>query len=303
MATKTKKNGKSKTQDEIYQSVTDRIVQSLEEDAIPWHKPWRSRGGHMNLISKRPYRGINPFLLEVTAIKESYESPYWVTYKQAKSLGGHVKKDEKSTLIIFWKILKFKEDAEDEEDSIKTIPLLKHINVFNVEQCEGFEDKIPEPEEAKFTPIEAAEKLDDEMKNRPTIKHRQDHAFYVPAADYIGLPDPEQFDTPEHYYCTRWHELGHSTGHKDRLNREGVQSPRFGSDPYAKEELVAEMSAAMCAGVAGIDVVPQIQENQKAYIKSWIKRFKDDTKLLISSAAQAQKAANYIMNVKEADNA
>lgn len=300
--------GKGKTTDAIYAEVTDRIIASMEEGHIPWHRPWKVRGGvHENATSQKAYRGINRFLLDLTAMENGYTEPYWMTYKQAQGLGAHVRKDEKSTIVVFWKLLKFKEEDDAGEDHIKTIPLLRYYRVFNIEQIAidpkgnwkeiwKLADKMPEIEEDReVSIIEQAQAIIDEMPNAPEIKYGDNRAFYRPSEDFIGMPDQESFDTDEHFYHTAYHEMVHSTGHESRLHR--VKDWQyFGTDPYAKEELVAEMGAAMLAGVAGIDV-PATQENTKAYIKSWIKRFKEDKKLLVSAGAQAQKASDYILGV------
>lgn len=303
MATKTKKNGNGKTTDQIYQEVTNTIIAALEQGTVPWHRPWRVDGGvHMNLKNKRAYRGVNQFLLDFSASLAGYRSPYWLTFKQAQELGGSVRKGEKSTLVVFWKILTVdKRDTagnvvtDDTGRIVKTkIPLLKYYRVFNVEQCDGIpEDKIPVMEKPEdFNPIEAAQAIIDLMPKRPEIHHRGGRAFYRPASDEVTLPEPEQFDSPEHYYLTAYHELVHSTGHEDRLHRVKDWT-MFGSDPYAKEELVAEMGAAMLAGFAEINM-PTV-ENSAAYIASWLKRFKDDKKLVVQAASKAQQAADFIL--------
>lgn len=313
-ATKTRKTKKSKgngkSTEDIYTEVTNRIVKAMEGGHIPWHKPWRTKGGgiiHQNIVSKKPYRGINPFLLELTAMENGYVSPYWVTFKQAKDLGGNVRKDEKSTLVVFWKILRFKTDEVDDKGKpkIKTIPLLKYYRVFNIEQCENIpEGKIPtveapeEEDEREVVTVEEAQAIIDNMQNAPKIIHRGGSAFYSPTKDYIGLPKQEDFDSDEHYYHTAYHEMVHSTGHESRTGRMKDQWTTFGSDPYAKEELVAEMGASMLAGVAGIDI-PETQENTTAYIQHWISRFKEDKSLLVGAAGKAQAACDYILNTEQ----
>jgi antirestriction protein ArdC len=289
-ATKSRTNGKTK---DVYKEVTDRIIAALEEGTVPWRRPWKIEGGHRNLVSKKPYRGINPFLLELTAMEEGYEKPYWVTYKQAEALGGNVKKGEKSTLVVFWKILNFDTDERDKDGNkkVKKVPLLRYYRVFNVAQCEGIEDKVPVIEENDFDPIERAEQVISDMPNPPSFSWGGDRAYYNFATDAIRLPAKKRFDSAEAYYSTAYHEMIHSTGHKDRLGRIKDWA-MFGSDPYAQEELVAEMGAAMLCGVSGIEVQ---KENTAAYIQHWIERFKDDKKLLVSAAGQAQKAADSII--------
>lgn len=311
MATATKKRSgkRGKSPDQIYQEVTDRIIEALEQGVVPWKRPWTSAGvAHMNLKTKTEYRGINPFLLDFEASMQGYEHPYWLTYKQAAELGGQVRKGEKSTMVVFWKVLKIDKVVDgkpvknkDGEIVKSRVPLLRYYNVFNVAQVDGIEDKIPVLEEgAEFDPINEAQALIDNMPKRPKLRHHGDRAFYSPFADAVTLPAQEQFHSPEHYYCTAYHELVHSTGHESRLHR--VKNwERFGSDPYAKEELVAEMGAAMLSGIAGIDM-PLVDHNA-AYIASWSKRFKEDPKLLVQAASKAQQAADFIIDKKFDDQA
>ena len=268
---------------DVYQVVTDQIIEALEKGVVAWQKPWTSLGGPKNLQSKRPYRGMNAFLLALSP----YKSPYWTTFNACKKAGGTVKKGEKGTLVVFWRILTV--DDSTTKSGTKKIPLLRYYKVFNVEQCEGL--KVPESNLPEFDPIEEAQTIIDEMPDAPTIEHGGDRAYYVPLTDDVQLPFPEVFDTPADYYATAYHELVHSTGHASRLGRVTDWST-FGSDPYAKEELVAEMGAAFLAGFAGIE--PRYEANA-AYLNSWINKLKQDKKLLIQAASQAQKAADYIL--------
>lgn len=289
------KNGNGKTSEQVYEEVTNTIIEALEEGTVPWQKPWKVQGGvHINFSSKRPYRGVNQWLLDIAAMRAGYESPYWLTFKQAKAKGGHVKKGEKSTLVVFWKIIKKQTDEIDPrtgEKVVANIPLLRYYRVFNIEQTEGIE--IPTVAKAdEFDAIERAQAIIDNMQKRPPITHGGDVAAYSPTTDKVRLPKKESFDTPEDYYMTAYHELVHSTGHKDRLGRV-KKWDFFGSDPYAREELVAEMGAAMIGGFAEIEI--PVIDNSAAYIKGWLKRFKDDRKLVIHAASKAQKAADYII--------
>jgi antirestriction protein ArdC len=301
MATKSKKKGITSAQ--IYQKVTDRIVKALEEGTVPWKRPWKVQGGvHINLKSKRTYRGVNQFLLDLSAMVGQYSSPYWLTLNQANEYGGKVRKGEKATTVVFFKPIIIETDEVDEktgEKKRKRIALLKYYNVFNVEQIDGLDPKyVPQPEkdEQEFTPIERAEKLIKGMPNLPKLSHGGDRAAYNPMTDAIRLPKHAQFDSPEHYYLTSFHEHVHSTGHESRLHRVKDWAG-FGSDPYAREELVAEMGAAMLAAVTGIEN-GDIEENTNAYIANWLKRLKDDPKLVVQAGAAAQKAADYIQDIQ-----
>ena len=271
-----------------YQVITDRIIGLLKAGTVPWHKPWKGGGSVKNLASRRSYRGINQFLLGCS----EYASPYWLTFNQAKKLGGSVKKGEKSTPVVFWKLLE-KEDGETGEK--KEIPVLRYYRVFNLEQTEGVEG--PETEEAQenpFTPIERCEQVMKNMPNPPRIQYNIQAAWYKPSEDLINLPKPESFDNPEEFYSTWFHESGHAVGHKSRLNRPTLTDMcPFGSTNYSKEELVAEMTAAFLCGETGIE--NQTIDNSAAYINGWLKKLRKDEKLVIHAAAQAQKAVDYIL--------
>ena len=282
----------------VYQIVTQRIVSLLEQGTIAWQQPWR--GGDQapqNLISRKPYRGVNLFLLNAL----QYSSPFWVTFKQAQALRGHVKRGEKSCPVVFWKFL----DVEDQETKEnQRIPLLRYYSVFNVAQCDGVEVPTIETPVREHSPIQEAERIVQGMPKRPEIKLGLAQAFYSPASDFVGMPSAEQFKTGEDYYSTLFHELTHATGHESRLNRKGVagsegQWSSFGSNPYAKEELVAEMGAAFLCGEAGI--VEQTIENSAAYVASWVERLKTDSKLIVTAAAQAQKASDFILGKRQGE--
>jgi len=276
----------------VYEIITEKIIKQLEAGEIPWKQPWLG-GWPKNLISKKNYQGINTFILGC----QKYSNPYWLTFKQVNQLGGKVRKGEKSTVIVFWKQLEVKEkDIDNEELVIKTIPFLRYYRVFNADQCELPEDKIPKLEVNKnFKPIEKCEKIVENMPKRPEIRHKENIAYYSPNKDYVNMPKKEYFKKEEFYYSVLFHELGHSTGHKKRLARKKFDtwSP-FGSEEYSKEELVAEMTSAYLCGYCNIE--QKTLENSAAYIQGWLKKLKNDKKLVILAAAQAQKAANFILN-------
>lgn len=279
---------------DVYQIITDRVLAILEAGTVPWRKPWNygSERGPLNLVSKKHYQGINWFLLACTA----FGSPYWLTFKQAQQLGGNVLKGEKGTPIIFWKIYE-KEDAKA-EDGKKRLPLLRYYTVFNVEQCDGI--AVPDSDVTTWhehDPIEAAEKVILTMPNRPIVEIGGVRACYSPLRDHVQIPDLFRYERTEEYYSTFFHELAHSTGHKSRLNREGVTGDHFfGDSVYSREELVAEMAAAFLCGHTGIENATI--HNSAAYLQSWIKALRGDKRLAITAAAQAQKAADYILNRK-----
>ena len=281
----------------VYEIVNKRITELLEEGTIPWRKPWRSTEGPRNLISKKPYRGINSFLLNCSP----YESDYWLTYKQAKQKGGTVRKGQKANLVVFWKWLNtVKEEDSDTETRLTKVPLLRYYNVFNLDQIDGInppkENEVFNP----FTPIEQAELIIQNMQNKPSIDYGGDRACYSPLHDSVKLPNPETFHSSEEFYSTAFHELLHATGHASRLGRKGILEPSyFGSHDYSQEELIAEFGASMLCGVSGIE--QSTIENSAAYIQGWLKVLKNDKKLLVLAAAQGQKSADFILN-RQTDN-
>jgi len=279
----------------VYETVTARIIELLETGTIPWKKPWVSSEGPMNLISKKPYRGINSFLLNCSP----YSSQYWMTYRQAAVKGGQVRKGEKSTAIVFWKWLDSKvHPGEDDNEATGKIPLLRHYNVFNLDQIDGITAPEKEQPTYPFSPIEQAEQVISNMPHRPLIQYGGDHACYSPTLDCIKLPKQEVFRSPEEFYSTAFHELAHSSGHESRLRRKGILEPSyFGSHDYSQEELVAEFGSSMLCGFAGIE--QQTIENSAAYVQDWLKVLKNDKKLAIVAAGQAQNAADFILNIQQ----
>lgn len=278
----------------VYEIITDRILDELAAGVIPWKKPWKATGLPCNLTTKKPYRGMNVFTLGMAG----YGSPFWATFKQVQACGGSVRKGEKSLPVVFWN-WKETEEIDPATGKNKKIPFLRYYSVFNLEQCEGIDPaKIPtlEPMPEGFDPIEAAEGIVAGMPNRPPINFKGDQAAYYPALDVVLMPKKEKFFSAEEFYSCFFHELSHSTGAKNRLNRPGITDfDRFGSEQYSKEELVAEMAAAMLCGMAGIEQATI--QNSAAYIAGWSKKIADEPKLIICAAAQAQKAADYILNV------
>jgi antirestriction protein ArdC len=267
-----------------YERITLRITALLEQGTVPWHKPWKvSTGLPRNLISRKPYRGINVFLL----MAMGYESPLWLTFRQAIQLGGSVKRGEKACPVVFWKQMEI-EDKESGEP--QKIPLLRLYHVFNAAQCEGLKAA---PEEVPLVATKPAE-IVARMPQPPAIKHGLASAFYSPHEDYVGMPMRERFNSEEGYFATLFHELVHSTGHEKRLKRATLAEHNgFGSDPYCKEELIAEMGAAFLCGQS--EIMERTIDGSAAYIKGWLGKLRDDKMLIVQAAAQAQKAADFIL--------
>lgn len=278
-----------KTKQSVYDIVSTKIIDALKGDIVPWQKPWvgGDAGLPRNAISNRPYRGVNVFLLNLAPSGD----PRWLTYKQAADRGGNVKKGEKGQLVIFWSIIDGKEKGDD--GKVKKIVFLKYYTVFNVVQCEGL--NLPTLEKpVAFDPIAEAEAIAAEYADGPVVYHGPgDRAYYRPSEDTITLPSKGQFREAGEYYATLFHELAHSTGHSNRLNRKELGTPAtFGDPVYSKEELVAEFGAAFLCARAGID---NTRDNSAAYIKGWLSKLEDDPKLVVLAAAAGQKAADWIL--------
>lgn len=277
---------------DVYQVVTDRIIGLLESGTVPWRKPWK--GGHhtpKNFVSRKAYRGINLFLLNAAG----FASPFWLTFRQVQSLDARIKKGEKSFPVVFWKILEEEKDGER-----KKIPFLRYHSVFNVTQCEGITLPASAEISGEFHPIEKCEAVVANMPHPPLIQHGNARACYSPVQDSVSMPDAKAFESNEAYYATLFHELTHATGHASRLNRKEITGPiHFGSDPYTREELVAEMGAAFLSG--NCEIENTTIEQSASYIQNWLQRLKNDRKLVVQAATQAQKACDFILGIPSED--
>lgn len=276
----------------VYEMVTDRIIEQLENNIIPWEKPWTGiRSGAFNRISKKPYSLLNQMLLK-------NEGEY-ATFKQWQDLGGHVRKGEKSEIVVFWKIQPIEEEKEDGTKEVKQIPLLRYYNVFHISQVDGVEP-LPEEELNDIEPIEKAESVlhDYWTRENITVEHKAgDRAYYSPTFDLIHLPLFEQFKDANEYYSTAFHESVHSTMKESRCNRAEDRKGKlvaFGSEEYSKEELVAEIGSANLMNIIGIETNKSFR-NSSAYIKNWLSVLRNDVKFIVSASSKAEKAVNYIL--------
>lgn len=283
---------------DVYGIVTEKILKALEEGTVPWQKPWIGSGRAINYVSRKPYKGINTLLLD--------QPGEYLTFKQCESLGGKVKKGEKSNMIVFFTFSERKETGSDGEDKIISFPVLKYYNVFHISQCEGIESKL-EPPSPNANPLTEGETIIDGYVSKSGVKFEptkgSDRAFYRPAEDRVVVPDISQYKILEEYYSTAFHELTHSTGHSSRLKRFGERNDgiaAFGNDVYSKEELIAEIGSSMLMSIVGIER-PETFQNSASYLQSWLNVLKGDKRLIVTAANAAQKAVDLILGKSPAE--
>ena len=300
---------------EVCKRINDRILGFLADGIVPWQKPWK--GGKANAprsaSSNKIYRGTNLSLLSCAG----YESPWWLTYGQAKKLGGQVKKGEKSYPVSYWKFYPSEDCTGYYGTSggcsgsscgkcrgtgkYKPMPTLFSFNVFNANQCEGLPEKYypvitDEKDVRNFTPVEACEEILSNYPSKPKIYHDQsDRCFYNSGSDEVHMVKPEKFVSDEEYYSTFFHELIHSTGHKSRLDR-GLGTG-FGSHEYSKEELVAELGSTYLCAISGIDRSSVIQ-NSASYIASWQSKLSKNEDWIVWAGSRSSKACDNILGTE-----
>lgn len=290
---------------DIYSQVTETVIEALEQGDIVWQKPWNSYGHPKNYETGKAYRGWNLLWLNFLTSYRNYSTPYFLTFKQAQAAGGRIKKGSKGTQIIFWAevedkmITIVKKDEAGRDIQLHPTKLIPNRHtVFNLDQIEGVDlSKLNSLKRSETHDIEGCESIISGMPNPPLIRHAGDQAYYQKASDQVTMPSKNLFIKDEAYYTTIFHELAHSTGHEKRLNRkELTDHDGFGGENYSKEELTAEFTAAFLCGITGIQ--SETINNSTAYIQGWLKALKEDKKLLLNAASQAQKAADYILGVK-----
>jgi antirestriction protein ArdC len=285
----------------LYGEVTARIIAELEQGRLPWVQPWDAARCPCtmprNAVSARAYSGINVLILWAAAIDGGYAGQRWLTYRQAEAVGGHVRRGEKGTVVCYADRFTPKDEAENaqaEDREARTIAFLKRFTVFNVDQCDGL------PEAMTSTPVLPDPVLAIAEADRVIAASGADfrvggsEAYYSPLQDFVQVPPQAAFHDPVNWYRTALHELGHFTGHRSRLDRD--QSGAFGSASYAKEELVAEMSAAFTC--ASLGIVPSVRHSD--YIGSWLAVLRGDEKAIFRAASAATKAADFLLSGGEA---
>ncbi|MFO1413761.1 MAG: zincin-like metallopeptidase domain-containing protein [Burkholderiales bacterium] len=281
---------------DIYADITARIVAALEAGTPPWVRPWSAAGSTLpvNATTHRPYRGINVLLLAMEAVAHGYTDSRWLTFRQATTVGGRVRKGEHGTTVVFWKLREIGETTEPMESMADTacrrvVPLLRCFTVFNVAQVDGLPPALTPA--LPFAPAwqcrEEAEAIIDH--SGAEVRHGGGRAYYQPAADFIQLPPRAAFTDASSYYATALHELVHWTGHPARLKRQ--LAGRFGDDAYAAEELVAELGAAFLCAHCRLDGELQ----HASYVGSWLRVLKQDKRAIFVASTKAQHAADFLL--------
>ena len=283
--------------EKVHKIIAQQFIDMIEGGMVDgtWTAPWDKFASNipMNFTSKREYNGINIFLLWAA----KHASPFWGTYKQWKEAGAQVKKGEKGTMIVFWKILESKKKF-DNDGNPETFPMLRYYKVFNAEQVEGWE--APNVQTRQNETNEIHEQCDSIIGNTGAdIRHGGNMACFIPSLDVIHMPEFNSFHSADYYYQTLFHELVHWTGHDDRLAREFGK--RFGDHAYALEELVAELGAAIACAKMGIDSTTR--DDHAKYIKHWLKALKDEPSCLMAVASKSNKAVDYILDPPKEEQA
>jgi len=276
--------------------ITTAIIEKLEQGTKPWVKPWRGLPLARPLRAcGTPYRGMNTFWLWMMADAAGYGSPYWMTYRQCHKLGGQVRKGEKSTIAIFYKSYEKEVEHDDGREDTETRRVLKAYAVFNADQCDGLPELYhPKPVVAPVEPEGREQHLDAFFSQvGANLRHHGSQAYYEPLRDRVTMPPAALFEAFDHYYATLAHELSHWTGHSSRLDRD--LKNRFGSDAYAAEELIAELSSAILGDDLGLPVTHL--DHHASYIASWLKILKSDERAILTAAARAEEAANLLLRL------
>lgn len=284
---------------DVYSRITEKIVADLEQGVRPWLQPWNAEhaAGRITRPLRHnglPYNGMNVIMLWAEAMEKGYNAPIWMTFRQARELGGHIRKGEHGSLVVYASTFhKTETDEVTGEDVEKDIPFMKGYTVFNVEQIEDLPAHYyATAEPPTLTPAERIAHAEAFLEHTgASVHHGGNQAYYAIGLDRIQMPPFEFFKDPESYYETRLHETCHWTRHESRLNRDFGRK-RWGDEGYAMEELVAEIGS--CFLSADLDLTPEVREDHAAYIGSWLKVLKNDKRAIFTAAAHAQRAADFL---------
>ena len=264
----------------IFNKITESIIAKLNDDIIPWRKSWK-RGLPTNYVSNRPYNGIN-FL---SLCSMDFASPFFLTYLQCKAKNGYVNKGEHGSLVVFWKIEQTADISGRELISNRKVkPLFQYSYVYNISQTSlyaGVDESVK---------IISAERIISDLKVKPIIKNNIRGCFYNTSQDFISIPVINDFDSPEEYYSSLFHELIHWTAHKSRLGRDLSAE----DENYSIEELTAELGSSYLCGLTGIS--SKVIENQTAYISGWLKTLSGDRQMILKASLAARKALEYLLH-------
>ncbi|MES9970310.1 MAG: zincin-like metallopeptidase domain-containing protein [Candidatus Thiodiazotropha sp.] len=289
---------------DVYTRVTDKIIADLEQGMRPWMKPWNAEHAAGRITKPlrhngQPYNGINILMLWSAAVTEGYSAPIWMTFRQAKELGAHIRKGEKGELVVYANTITRTEENSNGEETEHTIPFMKGYTVFNVEQIEGLPEHYYQLAEPVLDPVERIDHAEQFFAaTKADISHGGNQAYYAIGEDRIQLPPFESFRDAESYYATLAHETTHWTRHPSRLDRDFGRK-RWGDEGYAQEELVAELGAAFLS--ADLGITPEIRDDHSAYIASWLKVLKEDKRAIFTAAAHAQRAVDFLHDLQVSD--
>lgn len=288
---------------DVYERVTQRIVEQLEQGVRPWMKPWNAEHAAGRItrplrFNGMPYSGINILMLWAEADEKGFSCPLWLTFNQTKELGGHVKKGEHGSTVVYASTFK-KSEADDKGDEVeRDIPFLKQYVVFNAEQCEGLPDHYYATKEKPQSDIERIAQADRFFGNlNADIREGGNNAYYTITHDYVRMPYLQTFRDAESHAATLAHELCHWTRHPSRLDRD-LGRKRFGDEGYAMEELVAELgSAFLCAD---LNITPEIRADHADYLANWLQVLKNDKRAIFTAASYASKAVEFMHSLQPA---
>lgn len=282
----------------LYDDITNKIIAELEDGRLPWVQPWGTAAAKAplamprNASTRRGYSGINVLILWGAVIEHGFPGQSWLTFRQALSLGGNVRKGERGTTVVYADRFvpdNEKKRARETGEDAQAIPFLKRFTVFNTAQCEGLPEEL-----AAQAPLPAPDLIEPRVEaliKATGIDFRigGNRAFYAPEPDFVQVPPPQAYFEPINWHRTALHELGHATGHPSRVGRD--LSGSFGTKKYAFEELVAEINAAFCC--ASLGIVPTVRHAD--YIGSWLEVLREDNRAIVRAASQASKAADWLL--------
>ncbi len=283
---------------DIYTRITQQILAQLEAGVRPWTQPWKSTTSVSRPLRHdgTPYNGINVVLLWGEAADRGYTRSTWMTFRQALTLGAHVRKGERGAMVVYANQIVRTEADEADADVEHRIPFLKAYTVFNVDQIEGLPDCYGEPDALVINPDERIARIDGFFRNcGADVRHAGGTAYYAPGPDQVQMPPFECFESADAYYSTLGHEMTHWTRHPTRLDRDFGRQ-RFGDPGYAREELVAELGAAFLCADLGLELEPR--DDHAAYIANWLQVLKDDKRFVVSAASHAQKAVDHLKGLQ-----